>query len=339
MKNIIVPFGGLILLWFTPSFAQNNQWSSARPDGHAPISIMADHYHKKGEFMFSYRYMTMEMMGNLSTSDEINDEVVFQNYMAAPQYMKMQMHMIGFMYAPSDIITLMLMVNYISNTMDLKSGMGMDFKTESSGLGDIATSALIKIINSNRQSLHGNVGFTIPTGDIDQRDNTPMMMNAQLAYPMQLGSGTFDPFLGATYLGQSELVSWGLQSVYKLRVGKNSEDYSLGNRFEVSGWGSIKVSDYFSFSGSLSYSDIGSTDGSDKDMNPMMMPLFNTRNSGRSQLDVGVGANFYVPNGSLRNFRLGAEIKFPVTQNANGIQMKNDWIAVFGIQYAIGHHE
>ncbi|MEL7113935.1 MAG: transporter, partial [Pseudomonadota bacterium] len=28
---------------------------------HAPIGVMADHRHKKGEWMFSYRYMYMDM--------------------------------------------------------------------------------------------------------------------------------------------------------------------------------------------------------------------------------------------------------------------------------------
>jgi hypothetical protein len=36
-----------------------------RADDHAPIGIMADHYHEAGEFMFSYRYMSMSMEDNL----------------------------------------------------------------------------------------------------------------------------------------------------------------------------------------------------------------------------------------------------------------------------------
>ena len=75
-------------------------------------------------------------------------------------------------------------------------------------------------------------------------------------------------------------------------MGENSENYTFGNRFDVVGWGAIKVSDYFSFSTSLSYFDTQKIDGVDADLNPMMMPLFNTDNSGRSQLDVGIGTNF-----------------------------------------------
>lgn len=338
-KKILTPILGAILLWTNVTIAQDNQWTSARPDGHAPISIMGDHYHKKGEFMFSYRFMPMWMEDNIQSSDDISNEDIYQNFMVAPQKMNMNMHMLGAMYAPSDRVTLMVMGNYISNSMDLRTGMGVDFTTESGGIGDITVSSLIKIMNSNRQSLHANVGISIPTGDIDQRDATPMMNDAQLAYPMQLGSGTWDPSLGLTYLGQSDKLSWGAQSKYKFRLGENSENYTFGNRFDVVSWGAIKVSDNFSFSTSLSYFDTQKIDGVDADLNPMMMPLFNTTNSGRSQLDVGIGTNFFVPKGSLKDLRIGAEIKIPAYQKVNGIQMKNTLMATFGIQYTIGHKE
>lgn len=334
-----MPLLGLVFLCSNVVLGQDNQWTSARPDGHAPISVMGDHYHKKGEFMFSYRFMPMWMEDNLQSTDDISNEAIYQDFMVAPQKMNMNMHMLGFMYAPSNRVTLMAMGNYISNSMDLRTGMGVDFTTESNGLGDITVSSLIKIMNNNRQSLHANVGISIPTGDIDQRDATPMMNDAQLAYPMQLGSGTWDPSLGLTYLGQSDKFSWGAQSKYKFRLGENAEDYTFGNRFDIVGWGAIKVSEYFSFSTSLSYFDLQKIDGVDADLNPMMMPLFNTANSGRSQLDIGIGTNFYVPKGSLKDLRIGAEIKIPAYQKVNGIQMNNTLMATFGIQYTIGHKE
>lgn len=37
--------------------------TSVRADGHAPIGVMGDHTHAAGEWMFSYRYMRMEMGG------------------------------------------------------------------------------------------------------------------------------------------------------------------------------------------------------------------------------------------------------------------------------------
>ncbi|MGB8704898.1 MAG: transporter, partial [Gillisia sp.] len=291
MKKII-PFMGLIFLCINSIKAQD-LWSSGRPDGHSPISIMGDHYHHKGEVMFSYRFMHMSMEGMLHSSDEIGNDAVFANYMASPQKMQMDMHMLGGMYAISDHLTLMAMANYISNKMDVRSKMGSGFTTESSGFGDISLSGLLKFVNANRQSVHGIVGVSLPVGSISEKDDTPVMEDAVLAYPMQLGSGTFDPFFGVTYLGQSNVLSWGFQPKYKFRIGENSENYTLGNRFDAVAWGAVKVSKLLSFSTSLSYYNIAEIKGSDDRLNPTMMPLFNTVNSGRSQLDVGFGSNVY----------------------------------------------
>ena len=319
--------------------AQEVQWSSSRPDGHAPISVMGDHYHKKNEVMFSYRYMPMLMDGSIQESTDISSNEIHLNYMAAPLDMQMGMHMIGFMYAPSNRITLAVMGNLLTNAMSSTTKMGTDFDVHSSGLGDIAITSLIKVINKKRQSLHVNIGVSAPVGNIDQRDATPMMDNAQLAYPMQLGSGTWDPKIGITYLGQTEKFSWGAQSNYKLRLGENTEEYSLGNQLNAVSWLALKISNNLSLSTSLSYFESTAINGADADMNPMMMPLFNTSNSGRSQLDIGVGTNYLITNGSLKNLRFAVEVIIPAYQKANGIQMKNTLMGVIGLQYAIGHDD
>ena len=43
------------------ALADDNHWVGARPDSHAPIGVMADHAHKGGEVMLSYRYGSMSM--------------------------------------------------------------------------------------------------------------------------------------------------------------------------------------------------------------------------------------------------------------------------------------
>ena len=79
-------------------------WDAHRPDGNAPIGVMADHYHHKGGAMISYRYMNMNMNGNLKGTYDISDASIYQYYMSAPQDMNMQMHMLGAMYTPANKI-------------------------------------------------------------------------------------------------------------------------------------------------------------------------------------------------------------------------------------------
>ncbi|CAN0438246.1 unnamed protein product, partial [Scytosiphon promiscuus] len=47
----------LALTTASPLLADDNH-KVHRVDGHAPIGAMGDHLHKKGEFMFSYRFMS-----------------------------------------------------------------------------------------------------------------------------------------------------------------------------------------------------------------------------------------------------------------------------------------
>lgn len=121
----------------------SNEWSSYRPDGHAPISIMGDHLHHKGGWMFTYRYMKMNMKNLQQNGDEIsNMKAHMGGYMATPLEMNMDMHMLGAMYAPSNNVTLMIMTNYLTNNMDLQmlnmsTDMIMPFSTSSSGFGDL----------------------------------------------------------------------------------------------------------------------------------------------------------------------------------------------------------
>ena len=41
---------------------------------HAPIGVMADHRHAKGEWMLSYRFMRMNMDGNRDGRDSLSPE-------------------------------------------------------------------------------------------------------------------------------------------------------------------------------------------------------------------------------------------------------------------------
>ena len=75
----------------------------SRPDSHAPISVMAEHSHGEGEFMFSYRFMSMEMDGNLDGSDNLSNSDILvgpnnsDGYLVTPLDMTTDMHMLGMM--------------------------------------------------------------------------------------------------------------------------------------------------------------------------------------------------------------------------------------------------
>ena len=311
-----------------------DQWSSGRPDGHAPIGVMGDHVHGKGEWMFSYRYMFMSMDGNRDGTENLSTNDVLEDFMVSPKDMTMEMHMLGVMYAPSENLTLMGMVPFVSKEMDHVTRMGTNFTTNSDGLGDIKFTGLYKILNQNRQTVHLNLGFSLPTGSIDERDDTPAGDDVILPYPMQIGSGTVDLRPGVTYLGQSDNWSWGAQANTVLRLGENSRGYTVGNRYQLTGWAARKLNDNVSLSLRLDGETWENYDGADPALNPAVIPTADPDLRGGTRLDVGVGLNTYFPDSFLPGGRLAAEFEFPVYQSLDGPQLETDWQFTVGIQSA-----
>ena len=236
---------------FSLSSAHEGPWTAARPDGHAPISVMGDHMHKMGEWMVSYRYMSMDMEGLLkgstyvSSTSQINLNSMIQgDFEMVPTKMTMDMHMFGTMYAISNKWTLMGMLNYLNNDMDMIMPMNMSMSMESSGIGDLKVAGLYDLAQwDDGRRMHLKLGLNLPTGSIDEKHNGNI-----LGYGMQLGSGTYDFEPAITYLAQTENYSYGAQLGGILRIGENDQDYTLGNKFEAALWGARKITDSLSAS-------------------------------------------------------------------------------------------
>jgi hypothetical protein len=259
-----------------------------------------------------------------------------------PDKMSMDMHMFGAMYAISDKWTLMGMLNYLDNEMEMfmDSGMGPmnPSSMESNGLGDLKFSGLYDLASwDNGRRVHLNVGISAPTGAIDERkaDGTTI-----LPYGMQLGSGTWDFLPALTFLGQTDNYSWGAQVGGALRMGDNDRDYSLGNRFDAALWGGRKLSDSFSLSAKFDYFSQGEVDGEDKYVTakPMMTKNmssgYRADHQGRDLSTFGLGLNYYCRNGIFKGHRLALEWETPMSEDVNGVQLETDSIWSLGWQYA-----
>ena len=207
--------------------AHHSGHDHTRPDSHAPIGVSGDHLMREGEIMLTYRFMSMEMDGNRTGKERV--DVPLPGYMVSPLSMDMDMHMLGAMYAPSDKLTLMLMMPYTSISMKHLRHMpppnGLEFTTESSGIGDVKLAATYGLFAKPGSDFLFNFAVSAPTGSIDEVDDLPTMptptSNAHLPYPMQLGSGTWDFTPGLTYVQTYDSWSWGAQGLYTFRTGTN----------------------------------------------------------------------------------------------------------------------
>lgn len=326
----------VLIASFNQVIGQDN-WTSGRPDGHAPISVMGDHTHSKGDWMFSYRFMTMNMDGMRGGTSDLSTADVLVDYMITPEQMIMNMHMLGLMYAVSDNLTLMAMTNYTSLDMDLITRMGVSFKTKSEGIGDLKLSGLYKFLDKKGTRMHGNLTLSVPTGSIENKDETPMSNGNEviLPYPMQIGTGTWDVSPGVTYLRQNGNISWGGQATATLRLGENDREYTWGNKGTALGWFAYKTTEWLSFSAKLSGTVTDKISGRDAALNPTLVPTMDPDNFGGQQVWTGLGLNIYIPDGAFKNVRVGIEYELPVYQDLNGTQMKPVGMTTIGIQYSL----
>ena len=343
----------------TSDVDHSNHAHHAGHDGHAghgdiPVGVMGGHLHKKGEFMLSYRYMHMDMSGsrigtNSASTDQIATTVPNQFFgtpgqpptlRVVPTNMKMNMHMIGGMYAPSDTVTLMVMGMYTEADMDhitYMGGMGTtqlgEFTTRSSDIGDTKVAALVSLFDNGSSRAHLNLGISIPTGTISETDEilTPMGMQptVTLPYPMQIGSGTWDLEPGITYTAGTGAVSWGVQAKATIRLGSNSADYSLGDRLEATSWVTYLLSDAVSASFRVKAATQGSIDG----QNPAVVAPVQTAQTsfhGGERVDALGGLSYTFQSGGLKGHRLALEAGLPVYQDLNGPQLETDFTLTLG---------
>ncbi|MAM33588.1 MAG: alpha-amylase [Micavibrio sp.] len=327
---------------------------TSNADDHAPIGVMGDHRHKAGEWMVSYRFMRMHMEGNRDGTDSLSpDEIVTTTpnpfappptLRVVPLEMDIDMHMLGGMYAPSDWLTLMVMGQYIDREMEHLTYAGMagttelgQFTTKVQGIGDTSLSGLIGLYDDNIHHLHLNAGLSLPTGSIKEEDDvlTPMgtTPRLRLPYAMQLGSGTYDLLPGLTYYGNQDNWGWGAQYKATIRTGENSQDYTLGDKHQITAWGSYLWTPSFSTSLRATAETEGHIDGMDSDITAPVQTA-NPDNYGGERLSLSAGANYLFQAGPLQGHRLAFEVTAPVYQDLNGPQMERDYAVTVGWQKA-----
>lgn len=330
--------------------------ASSRADGHAPIGVMGDHLHKKGELMLSYRYSYMDMDGNRIGTNSVSPQQIVSTVpnqffgtpgqpptlRVVPTSMRMEMHMFGAMYAPTDNITLMVMGMYSKREMDHVTFQGPtgttvlgNFTTRSSGFGDTKVAGLIRLHDDGKHKIHLNAGISIPTGSINEEDQvlTPTGATAtvRLPYPMQLGSDTWDLEPGITYRGFSSDWGWGAQAKASIRLGENSEDYALGDRYEATAWFSYLFSNSVSTSLRIKGTTQDRIDGRDtRIVGPVQTAQ--TDFQGGDRIDLLAGVNFLVTEGVFKGHRFALEAGAPIYQDLNGPQLETDLLITGGWQ-------
>ncbi len=299
-----------------------------------PSGVMISHVHKKRQWMFSYRYMNMNMGNMLIGKQKVSDEYIFTNYLMSAGNMQMDMHMLMGMYGLTNRLTLMGMLNYISSSMDMKMLSGtvhthngvssdkMDMTMKTSGLSDLKVHMLYGLVNRSRHHLLLSAGLSIPSGNVNIKGGSnSMYKDERLPYSMQLGSGTVDVLPGLNYLYQKGKITWSSQITSVIRIGNTKIGYRLGNEITTNHWLAFRWANNFSSSIRLEGSTAEYIKGMDKTLYPGNEPAANPYNYGGQRINGFVGTNFHFTKGFLNGNRIGLEYGMPFYQNLFGPQM------------------
>lgn len=264
--------------------------------------------------------------------------------------MDMHMHMFGMMFATTDRLTLMAMVNYVEMDMHLQAappapvhghghaapapahghGHAGSFGHSSDGLGDITLTALYKFYDCRRQRAHFHLGIGLPTAEVEHKQG-----GVFLPYGMQSGRGIWDIRPGVTWLGQADGWSWGAQAtgIFGLED-ENDAGFAFGDQIDVNLWIALPISESLSISGRLNYWHQEAIDGHYNGPHLHAAPPHFQANYGGEILFGGVGLNWYGRQGLLKGHRFAAEILWPLSQDLNGVGMERDYTATIGWQKA-----
>ena len=311
-----------------------------RADARGPAHIFGDHVHKRCEWMVEYLYMNMYMDGNRSGTDSLTVAEAFTvgqalgtNNAATPTNMTMEMHMLHIMYGMTDEVTLYVMPMWWSNTMDHLRATpfgpnpplaGTPFTTHNSGFGDLVFGGLWKIYETEYDEWIVNLGFSVPTGDIDRTTTVPTGLVAQeFPYPMRLGSGTFDFRPGVTYKRFWEYWSMGLQAQFDLPLDRNTENYRMGNEYRANAWIARVLDCEKRWAVSFRVEGLFRSNfvGADPNLNSATISTNDPDMRGGEFVNFGYGVMYRNP----KLGRLSVEAAHRVYQNLRGVQLETDW--------------
>jgi len=322
--------------------------------GNMPMNIPGGGIPETHEFRFKIQPMVMRMSGLQRAGNHVSTSSVLGApaaglYMAAPTSMDMNMLNIAAGYSFSDDFFAGLMGMYSDNSMDMQFNNAMQTTTgrsgyamQSRGLLDTMLMAKYRVyaddpfFPSKQASLF--VGLSVPTGSINERNSThPLAMRRTelLPYNMQLGSGTWDPVIGALLQHSTSPWWWGLNARYTFRAGNNSRGYHLGNRSQLDAYlmyqphyalllyAQINADWLDRIRGEADEARSGASGRATKNVatSAYMTPLWDPANSGKKQLFTTLGMQWQPQ--PLHIVDIGLQL--PLYQHMNGLQLKDKW--------------
>ncbi len=300
------------------------------------LDALGIHTHLAGQWMVRHSYGRMQMDGNRIGRESMSVDAVLEDYMVAPLSMTGEMHHLEVMYALSNELTFMVMLPYHRREMTHRTRMGALFTTSSQGWGDLMVGAhwtvFGDVTRDARRVIFAGM-LSLPTGSIGQTDETPAGPDQPLPYPMQFATGTIRVRPVIAYVQESGSLSWKVSTESTIGLSRNSRDYRTGNVIAFEAWGGWAPTRRWSLSGRIRGESRGDVLGADAELNPAMVPTADPALLGGRAIEIGPGATYYWPTGTLKGLRLSADLAVPVFQSLDGPQLEREWRVRGGVSW------
>lgn len=220
-------------------------------------------------------------------------------------------------YGASARLTLFGVFPIVFKSLHLTGESGRRIR-DTKGLGDVRLFARYTVYQINQLGrtlrLAPFVGLELPTGSTDQSDAF-----GRFPRPFQLGSGTWDPYIGIVLTRQT--LAWQVDASLSYLLGTQADDYRPGSEGRVDLASKVRVLPrrlhgglprfiYASLETNLIWKGQFEEGGTG---NP---------NSGGTTWYIAPGAQFVT-----RRVILEAAVQIPVVQELNGTGLRNDFIA------------
>jgi len=325
--------------------------------GNMPLNLIGAGIPEPLEFRFKFTSNYMRMSGLLDGTDDLSRDNLFGmpsmgKFMAVQKSMNMFDNMLGAAYTFTDNFAVMAMLMGTVKRMPMAFGPAMRKKTgvngftmKSDGLNDTMLLGKYRVFANDDLYPTSQAsllfGANLPTGSISETfDNHPAQANNGRLQPfgMQLGTGTVDPILGASYQGSSDPYWYGVNLRYTGRWYDNHRGYHKGQEFNYDFYAMKQVFAntvlHVQLNGQYLGRYSGEADGQrlngdgHMNFNPALgftTPLNDPKNYGGHKLYVTAGIQFQ----PIPLHIMEMDFQIPVYQNLHGPQLKDSFSVRF----------
>lgn len=226
-------------------------------------------------------------------------------------------------YGVNSDLAIFSILPYLDKELDLTMPGGQRITRSTNGIGDAQVFARYTIFQNNMRGSNFRiapfVGIKLPTGDDDQSDSL-----GRLPQPLQLGSGSWDPFGGVIATWQT--LDYEIDTQLSYKASSQANGFEFGDEFAVDASLQYRLWPRELGSGVPGFlNGVIETNFSHQAKNKI--GGFNDSNSGGTKLFLSPGLQYVT-----KRWVLEAIVQLPVVQDLGGMALNDDYAVRAGFR-------